>query len=178
MQENFQQLRVINIFKCPQITKSYYMLYFHSVQFSKPHTSQQPCIHESSAKHITPSEQLSKQNIVLPTDLKQTVEVCWSLTHSKKFVMSRLLQLDHATSIASASKLGVITCRVLPSRRLQPIFSVSWYMPKLKEGYLEPVVDILPPCQNEFKVFIFFLAPLLWLENDSYGCQENFCSNR
>ena len=70
--------------------------------------------------------------------------------------MSRLLQLDHATSIASASKLGVITCRVLPSRRLQPIFSVSWYMPKLKEGYLEPVADILPRCQNEFKVLFLF----------------------
>lgn len=70
--------------------------------------------------------------------------------------MSRLLHLDHATSIASASKLGVITCRVLPSRRLQPIFSVSWYMPKLKEGYLEPAVDILPPCQNEFKVLFLF----------------------
>jgi hypothetical protein len=77
--------------------------------------------------------------------------------------MSRLLQLDHATSIASASKLGVITCKVLPSRRLQPVFSVSWYMPKLKEGYLKPVVDILPPFQNEFKVlFLFWLLCCGW----------------
>jgi hypothetical protein len=96
---------------------------------SKPHFLH---IHASSVKHANLFKQLSQQNAVLSTDLDKLSEVCWSLTHSRKFVMSRLLQLDHATSIASASKLGVITCKTFPSRRLQPIFSVSWYMPKLK----------------------------------------------
>jgi hypothetical protein len=53
--------------------------------------------------------------------------------------MSRLLQLDHATSIASASKLGVITYKVFPRRRLQPVFSVSWYMPKLKSTHVSNI---------------------------------------
>lgn len=29
-------------------------------------------------------------------------------------------------------------------------------MPKLKEGYLEPVVNILAPCQNELKVLFLY----------------------
>lgn len=51
--------------------------------------------------------------------------------YSKKFVISLLEHLDQATPTASTSKVGVITCKVSPSRLLQPIFSVSWYIPKL-----------------------------------------------
>lgn len=58
-----------------------------------------------------------------------------SFIYSKKFVMSLLEHRDHATPIASTSKVGVITCRVSPSRLLQPIFSVSWYIPKLNRIY-------------------------------------------
>lgn len=46
-------------------------------------------------------------------------------TYSKKLVRSLLLHRDQATSTVSASKIGVITCKVEPTRRWHPIFSVS-----------------------------------------------------
>lgn len=55
--------------------------------------------------------------------------------YSKKFVISLLEHLDQATPTASTSNEGVITCKVSPSRLLQPIFSVSWYIPKLNRTY-------------------------------------------
>lgn len=54
------------------------------------------------------------------------------ISYSRKLVMSLLEHLDQATPMVSTSKVGVITCRVSPSRLLHPIFSVSWYMPKLE----------------------------------------------
>ena len=53
------------------------------------------------------------------------------LTYSKKCVMSRRLQLDHETVTVSASKLGVMICRIGPLRWSHPVLAVSWYMPKL-----------------------------------------------
>lgn len=45
--------------------------------------------------------------------------------------MSLREQLDQETCVVSDSKLGVITCSMGPTRCPQPVFSVSWYIPKL-----------------------------------------------
>lgn len=62
--------------------------------------------------------------------------------------MSLLEHLDQATPMVSTSKVGVITCNVSPSRLLQPIFSVSWYIPKL-EFQMEQNSIRITVCQLE-----------------------------
>lgn len=67
----------------------------------------------------------------MPFGLRNIYTTKTSRTYSRKWVISRRLHFDHDTCTVSASKLGVITWTIAPVRLSQPVFSVSWYMPKL-----------------------------------------------
>lgn len=63
------------------------------------------------------------------------------VSYSRKFVTSLRLHRDHVTSIVSASNMGVIMCSLFPIRPLQPILSVSWYIPKLQIHEISSVLE-------------------------------------
>lgn len=79
----------------------------------------------ASSKHL-PSPWLLRKIIIAHSHVIQNM-----ITYSRKWLISRRLQLDHETWTVSASKLGVMICKIGPILWTHPVFSVSWYMPKL-----------------------------------------------
>lgn len=74
-------------------------------------------------------------------------------------MISLLLQFDQETWIVSASKLGVIMCRIWPTLWLQPVLTVSWNMPKLQKKKRFQLIKLRP--KNMFLVTTY-LCPSSW----------------
>lgn len=117
--------------------------------------------------------------------------------------MSLRLQLDHETCTVSASKLGVIICKILPFRFSQPVLTVSCTMPKLyfmskyykihqqnennkiKKSRL--IINLLMSnfvrncvCQCNSTIFIH-AARTIWFTHSAYICNAQrtiFCNSQ